>query len=455
VQEFVSKCLICQQTKHATTLPAGLLQPLPIPAQIWEDIAMDFITGLPPSQGFTVTFVVVDRLSKYAHFFPLKADFSSLKVAEVFFHNVVKLHGFPSSIVSDRDKVFTSKFWQHLFKMSGTTLAMSSAYHPQTDGQTEVLNKCVEQYLRCFTVDQPRTWSKMLTWAEFWYNSAFHSSIGMTPFKVVYGREAPTLIKYTPSIHDPITVQELLTARDEVLAQLKVNLAKAQTAMKKYADQKRRFMEFKMGDMVLVKLQPYRQHSVALHRNQKLSFRYFGPFPVIERIGSMAYKLLLPPSAKIHPVFHISVLKPCTGDHDRPYCPLPLMTTEEGPQVLPKAILKTRTLIRNNAHVPQVLVQWDLESPEDATWMDWAPLHLKYPSLNLEDKVDFNGGCIVMNDKNELSKEVTAAVNEEFTEENKTRIGAHPNTSHESHGQVENDPIIKGVRRSTREIKEG
>jgi hypothetical protein len=144
VYHYVTHCLICQQTKHATTLPAGLLQPLPIPTQIWEDIAMDFITGLPHSNEFSVIFVVIDRLSKYGHFFPMKADFSSVKVAEVFFHNVVKLHGFPNSIVSDRDKVFTSSFWQQLFKLSGTTLAMTSSYHPQSDGQSEALNKCLE-----------------------------------------------------------------------------------------------------------------------------------------------------------------------------------------------------------------------------------------------------------------------------------------------------------------------
>ena len=173
IRLFVSECLVCQQAKTATTAPAGLLQPLPIPSQIWEDVSMDFITGLPPSTGFTVTMVVVDRLSKYNHFAPLKADFTSVKVAESFLHNVVKLHGFPKSLVSDRDKVFTSSFWKHLFKLSGTTLAMSSAYHPQSDGQTEAVNKCLEMYLRCFTGQVPQKWAKLLDWAEFWYNSLF------------------------------------------------------------------------------------------------------------------------------------------------------------------------------------------------------------------------------------------------------------------------------------------
>lgn len=328
IREFVSQCLIHQQAKALTTAPAGLLQPLPIPEQIWEDISMDVITCLPPSHGFTVILVVVDRLSKYIHFAPLKADFTSLKVVETFFHIVIKLHGFPKSIISDRDKVFTSSFWQHLFKLSGTTLAMSFAYHPQSDGQTEAVNKCLEMYPRCFAGQEPHKWAKLLDWAEFWYNSSFQCSIGMTPFKAVYGRDPPVLVKYDTATADPPTLQNLLTERDTTLQILKVNLHRAQQVMKKYADAKRKFAEFQMGDMVLVKLQPYRQHSVSLHQNQKLGLRYFGPFPVIEKIGDVAYKVLLPPSAKIHPVFHIANLKLCKGDHTTQYMPLPLLTTD-------------------------------------------------------------------------------------------------------------------------------
>lgn len=162
VTQFISTCLVCQQAKATTILPAGLLQPLPIPSQIWEDVAMDFVTGLPSSNGYTVLFVVIDRLSKYCHLTPLRSDYSSISVAHAFLHSVVKLHGFPKSIVSDRDKVFLSKFWQHLFKLSGTTLNMSTAYHPQSDGQSEALNKCIELYLRCFTTDNPKTWCKLL-----------------------------------------------------------------------------------------------------------------------------------------------------------------------------------------------------------------------------------------------------------------------------------------------------
>jgi hypothetical protein len=198
ITKFVTECLTCQQAKSSTALPVGLLQPLPIPLQIWEDIAMDFITGLPSSNGFTMIFIVVDRLSKYSHFTALKSDFDGPKVDAAFFTNVVKLHGIPKSIVSDRDKVFTSQFWQQLFCLSGTTLAMSTAYHPQTDGQLEALNKCLEMYLRCFTGNNPKSWARLLPWAEYWYNTAFQNSIAMTPFKAVYGRDPPSLIRYVP-----------------------------------------------------------------------------------------------------------------------------------------------------------------------------------------------------------------------------------------------------------------
>lgn len=179
------------------TVPYGLLQPLPIPNQVWDDVAMDFITGLPILFCHTIIVVVIDRLSKYANFMALKFDYTSKQMAEDFIRNIVKFPRVPKSIVSDKDKVFTSKFWQHLFQLQG------SAYHPQSDGKYEALNKSLEMYLRCFTFHNPKMWYKTLAWVEFWYNIAYHMSLGMTPFKVLYGREPPTISKYNLSINDP------------------------------------------------------------------------------------------------------------------------------------------------------------------------------------------------------------------------------------------------------------
>jgi hypothetical protein len=399
IRAYVSQCVICQQAKSINTMPAGLLQPLPIPNQVWEDVAMDFITGLPNSFGYTVIMVVIDRLTKYSHFIAQKADYSSKTVAEAFMNNIVKLHGIPMSIVSDRDKVFTSAFWQNLFKLQGTTLAMSTAYHPQTDGQSEALNKCLEMYLRCFTFQNPKGWYKLIPMAEYWYNTAFHTSAGMTPFKAVYGREAPGLIRYGSQPSDPPDVREQLLQREAIIDQLKGHLRRAQQVMKTNADKKRKEATFNVGDKVLVRLQPYRQHSAALRKNQKLSMRYFGPFKVLAKIGTVAYKLELPDTAKIHPVFHIAQLKEFKGSDVESYIPLPLTTTDIGPTFVPTKVLDARMIMKGRLQTPQVLVQWGDNDTAEIKWEDFQEIKDNYPTFNLEDKVEFKGGGIVMKGK--------------------------------------------------------
>jgi hypothetical protein len=149
VESYVKQCKNCQQAKHELCKYPGLLDPLSIPQQSWADIYMDFIEGLPKSNGFSVILVIMDRFTKYDHFFPVKHPYSAASIAELFLDNIVKLHGVPKSIVSDRDKVFTSSFWTELFKLLQTDLKFSSAYHPQSDGQTKRVNQSLEMYLCC------------------------------------------------------------------------------------------------------------------------------------------------------------------------------------------------------------------------------------------------------------------------------------------------------------------
>jgi hypothetical protein len=209
VDDFVKQCVVCQQAKHLHSKPDGLLQPLPIPDGIWRELTMDFVVGLPMSSGANVIMVVVDRLTKYAHLISLKHPFNASTVAQVFLDSVVKLHGVPLSIVSNSDKIFISRLWKELFLALGTKLQFTTAYHPQTDGQSERVNQCIEMFLCCFVHDNPQHWRHWLPLAEFWYNSSYHSALGISPFKALYGCE-PNLGALPPFDEDNMSEADLI-----------------------------------------------------------------------------------------------------------------------------------------------------------------------------------------------------------------------------------------------------
>lgn len=241
---------------------------------------------------------------------PLSHPYTAVSVARLFFDCIFKLHGLPESIVSDRDVLFTSAFWTELFTLCGTKLSFSSAYHPQSDGQTEVVNRTIELYLRCFTSDRPTKWMDWLAWAEYCYNTSYHSSLKATPFEVVYGRPPPRLLSYSPGSSSLDDLDVALQSRDDLLSSLRTNLLGAQQKMKLFYDARHRDVQYKEGDKVLLKLQPYRQKSLTARRHQKLLPKYSGPYTVLQRIGPVAYKLDLPSDTQVHPVFHVSKLKP-------------------------------------------------------------------------------------------------------------------------------------------------
>lgn len=167
VREFVKTCGICQQAKPEIVLPPGLLQPLPVPSAPWDVATMDFIDGLPSSRQYNCLLVVVDKLTKYAHFIPLRHPYTPTKVAELFVDNIYKLHGMPKALVSDRDPIFMSQFGQAVFRATGTDLKLSTANHPETDGQTERVNQSIESFLRCFIGSHPQQWSWWILLCEF------------------------------------------------------------------------------------------------------------------------------------------------------------------------------------------------------------------------------------------------------------------------------------------------
>ncbi|KAL8100260.1 hypothetical protein AgCh_032491 [Apium graveolens] len=359
---YVKKCMTCQQQKVSQQSPTGLLQPLPIPTMVWEDITMDFI-GLPMSQGYNDILVVVDRLTKYAHFLGLRHPFDAFSVAKVFIKEIVKLHGFPGSIVSDRDRIFISTFWKELFKLQGSTLKRSTAYHPQTDGQTENVNKGLETYLRCFVGGKPKTWAKWLHWAEYSYNTAPHLSTKITPFKALYGREAPPVLRIDRGQATVNSVEKMLLERDHILDDLQFHLHRSQQRMKQVVDAHRREESFEVGDWVFLKLQPYRQQSLAKRPFEKLAARYYGPFKVI-----LAFQSYLEDRS--------SGLS---------------LNAELEMMVEPEELLEVRQVQQGPIVKMEALIKWKGLPRFEATWEDVERTALQFPVFHLEDKVNLWG----------------------------------------------------------------
>jgi hypothetical protein len=330
-------CVNTTREKQSNLL--GTLQPLSIPPAIWKDISMDFITGLPKSGNKSVIMVVVDRLSKYAHFCALQHPFTTSIVAQIFMDQVFKLHGMPHSIVYDHDPTFTSNFWQELFKLQGTQLHLSTTYHPQTNGQTEVVNKCLETYLRCFSSEKKNQWAQWLPLAEWWYNTSYHTATHMTPFEVVYGQKPPFILSYLPGASKVQAVDQTLTIREAILRYLKENLVMEQNRMKQKADQGRSERQFAEGDQVFLRLQPYKQTSLKVEHCQKLAPKFYGPYTILKRVGQVAYQLALPSHSKLHLVFHVSCLKKVIGAKCQIQTNLPELAEEGSIWLQPQAVL--------------------------------------------------------------------------------------------------------------------
>ncbi|XP_071933786.1 uncharacterized protein [Coffea arabica] len=338
------------------------IEPLEIPEWKWDHITMDFVMGLPRSQkGFDAVWVIVDRLTKSVHFLPVSMSFPLEKMAKLHTEEIVRLHGVPISIVSDRDPRFVSRFWQKFQETLGTKLKFSTAYHPQTDGQSERAIQTLEDMLRSCILDFGGKWSQYMALVEFAYNNSYHASIQMAPYEALYGRRCRSPIHWNEigekKILDPTVIPWMEEAHEKVKV-IRERLQSAQSRQKSYADTRRKDLEFEVGDKVFLRVKPVKG-GVVSKKGKKLKPRYIGPFEILKRIGKVAYQLQLPSSmAKIHNVFHVSMLKKY---HPDPSHVLQLegievdesLTYEEGPvKVLEREVKELR-----NKKIPLLCVK--------------------------------------------------------------------------------------------------
>ena len=371
--QYTKTCLVCQQDKVEKAKVAGLLEPLQVPTRPWESVSMDFITHLPKVGDYETILVIIDRFSKYATFVPTTKQCSAELTAQLFFRHIMKLWGVPTSIVSDRDGRFIGTFWTELFTFLGTSLNVSSSYHPQTDGQTERFNCMLEEYLRHFVTARQRNWSQLLDVAQFCFNAQTSSSTGKSPFEIVCGRQPilPHLVDHPYAGKNP-QAHNFTREWKQTTDIARASLEKASKRMKKWADKKRRPLELRVGDQVLIKLRPG-QIRFRGRKDQRLVRKYEGPVEVLKKVGNTSYKVALPTWMKIHPVIHVSNLKPYYQDPDdmqrnaiaRPAINLSQKESKEVEEILAERVRMGR---RPTRRIHEYLVKWKNLPVEETSW---------------------------------------------------------------------------------------
>ncbi|GJT19505.1 putative reverse transcriptase domain-containing protein [Tanacetum coccineum] len=359
IAEYVSKCLTCSKIKAEHQKPSGLLQQPEIPEWKWEKLAMDLVTGLPKS-----------------------SNYKSEKLARIYINEIVARHGVPVSIISDRDGRFASHLWQSLQKALGTRLDMSTAYHPQTDGQSERTIQTLEDMLRACVMDFGGSWDTHLPLVEFSYNNSYHKSIKCAPFEALYGRKCRSPVMWAEVGESRLIGPEIVQETTEKILQIRKRLVTARDRQKKYADRRRKPLEFKVGDRVLLKVSPWKG-VVRFGKKGKLAPRYVGPFEIVEHVGPVAYRLRLPQELScVHDVFHVSNLKKCLAESDV-QVPLEeikvddkLYFVEEPVEIVDRQVKKLK-----RSWIPIVKVRWDSRRGAEFTWEREDQFKAKYPHL--------------------------------------------------------------------------
>jgi RNase H-like domain found in reverse transcriptase/Reverse transcriptase (RNA-dependent DNA polymerase)/Integrase zinc binding domain/Chromo (CHRromatin Organisation MOdifier) domain/Integrase core domain len=397
IDEYVRSCDSCQRNKTARHKKYGELLPLEVPYRPWTSISMDFIVGLPESGGYTKVWVIVDRFSKMAHFIPLPTVNKTEDLAKLFLNSVWKHHGLPDDIVSDRDSKFISHFWQSLMDLLSVKLNLSTAFHPQTDGQTERVNQVLEGYMRSYCSYQQDDWADLLPLAEYAYNSAISEATKFSPFCANYGFEPRTNWpnpKPSPEWDNPAS-KVVVSQWESIWLSMSENLAKSRLRMTRwYNKTHQQGPEFSPGDEVMLD----RRNVQTKRPMNKLDQKRFGPFKVKKAVGKRAYELELPQQMRIHPVFHVALLEPYKPPADVQRRVNPPEVEEIDGEV--NWVLREIANSKVNRQKKRVeyLVLWEGFEQEDATWEPWGNLkksaeealldfHKRYPKKPRDARV--------------------------------------------------------------------
>ncbi|KAJ3551705.1 hypothetical protein NP233_g13027 [Leucocoprinus birnbaumii] len=352
-----------------------MLFPNEIPTRPFETISVDLITDLPDSLGYDAILMVVDRFSKRLYAIPCHKSLDSLGAARLFRDHVWRHEGFPSRVISDRGAQFASAFTKELHRSLGTKANISSSHHPQTDGQTERMNQEIEQYFRVFVNYHMDDWAEWLPIAEFSYNNKASTATKRSPFFITKGFEVNSSLGPTRGGERAESADEFVERMRKVREDTAAALRQAADDMQRFYNEKRRADEFVVGDKVWLE----GEHIVTGRPKKKLDWRRFGPFTIIQKISPVAYKLRLPPSWRMHPVFHISRLRRFHADSfERPNPRVTLNVRGENWE--PERVLDSR-VVRGRT---EFLVKWKDQSSERDTWETEARVRSEAPHLIME-----------------------------------------------------------------------
>jgi transposase InsO family protein len=371
VTDYVNSCDLCQRAKPDRHRPFGYLRPNPAPHWPWRDIATDTIVKLPPCDGYDSIDVWIDRFSKEAHFVPARESRDTSEHIQMIIQEVIRLHGLPDSVISDRAPIYRSKLWRGVLQQLGIKTNLSSAFHPETDGQTERVNQTLEQFLRMFVSHFQDNWVPLLPIAEFAYNNSRHATTGLSPFYLTRGyHPRANFLTNHPSRDASFPLAKLrATEAQERFRATHILLEHARASMMSQTNKRRMDHPFKVGDWVWLRT----THLKTSRPCKKLDFRKIGPFRISAQINPVAFRLDLPHDVQLHPVFHVSLLEPhlVSSIPNREIPPPPLTSVNGETHADVAAILdsKGRRQIR-------YLVDWVGGGPANRTW---EPLHHVLP----------------------------------------------------------------------------